>query len=62
MISPFLFSEEVFLKANRRPLSRYAGRREDGACFRLKFICAPEGGEKSLTTLFVSSPNGGGKD
>ena len=62
MISPFLFSEEVLQKADRRPLGRYAGRRKDGACFRLKLICPPEGGEKSLTTLFVLPSNGGGKD
>ena len=59
MISPFLFSEKVFQNANRRPLGRYAGRREDGACFRLKLIRPPKGGEKSLTALFVYPPDGG---
>jgi hypothetical protein len=35
MISPFLFSERCFQKAILFPFSRYAGRRENGACFRL---------------------------
>jgi hypothetical protein len=34
MISPFLFSRKVCQRTIRCPLSRYAGRREDGACFR----------------------------
>jgi len=35
MISPFLFSKGICQRAVQRPPSRYAGRREDGACFRL---------------------------
>jgi hypothetical protein len=35
MISPFLFSKKGYQTTNWHPLSRYAGRREDGACFRL---------------------------
>ncbi len=35
MISPLLFSKRTCQRAIQCPPSRYAGRREDGACFRL---------------------------
>jgi hypothetical protein len=62
MISPFLFSKKACQTANWRPLSRYAGRREDGACFRLYFICPPKGDEESLAALLIFPPNRRGKE